>query len=88
MNKNLHFLHNHTGGQMMKRKIAFIIVMLYMILPGEILQAYEFGDVMIHGFISQGYLYSDKNDYLADTSDGTFQFNEMGINFSPILILW
>jgi len=39
-------------------------------------------DVQIHGFISQGYLKTDKNNYLADTDDGTFQFNEMGINFT------
>lgn len=40
------------------------------------------GEVDIHGFISQGYLKSDKNNYLAGTDDGTFQFNEMGINFT------
>lgn len=39
-------------------------------------------DVDIHGFISQGYLKSDKNNYLAGTDEGTFQFNEMGINFT------
>jgi hypothetical protein len=38
--------------------------------------------VDIHGFISQGYLKSNENNYLADTKDGTFQFNEMGINFT------
>ena len=35
----------------------------------------------IHGYISQGFLYSKKYNYLADTEGGTFQFNEMGINF-------
>ncbi|MBF0451498.1 MAG: hypothetical protein HQK75_12405 [Candidatus Magnetomorum sp.] len=35
----------------------------------------------IHGYISQGFLYSNKYNYLADTDGGTFQFNEMGINF-------
>lgn len=43
-------------------------------------------DVNIHGFISQGYLFSDENNFLtADTSDGSFQFNELGINFSADL---
>ncbi len=37
--------------------------------------------VDIHGFISQGYLKTDNNNYLADTKDGSTQFNEMGINF-------
>ncbi|MBU0995166.1 MAG: hypothetical protein KJ737_21940 [Proteobacteria bacterium] len=39
-------------------------------------------DVKIHGFISQGYLKTDKNNYLTGTDDGSFQFNEMGINFT------
>ena len=40
--------------------------------------------INIHGFISQGYLDATKgNNYLSEgTADGTFQFNEMGINFS------
>ena len=40
----------------------------------------ELGDV--HGFLSQGYLKSDDNNYYADTEDGTFHFREMGINLS------
>ena len=39
-------------------------------------------DVQIHGFISQGYLKTDQNNFLAETDDGSFQFNEMGINFT------
>lgn len=39
----------------------------------------------IHGFISQGYLKSDHNNYLADTKDGSLEFNELGINFSTKL---
>ena len=41
--------------------------------------------VQIHGFLSQGYLKSSANNYLADTEDGTFQFNEFGINFTTDL---
>ena len=42
--------------------------------------------VQIHGFLSQGYLISDDNDYLyANTSEGTFQFNEFGVSFSTEL---
>jgi hypothetical protein len=38
----------------------------------------------IHGFISQGYLKSTDNvDFLSfGTADGTFEFNELGLNFS------
>lgn len=45
----------------------------------------DMGGVDIHGFISQGYLKSTDNDYMADTEDGTFQYNEMGINFTILL---
>lgn len=39
-------------------------------------------DVEIHGFVSQGYMKSNENNFLADTKDGTFQFNEAGLNFN------
>lgn len=38
-------------------------------------------DLRIHGFISQGYMKSNHNNYLARTSDGTFEFAEFGLNF-------
>lgn len=49
--------------------------------------AVEFGDdfyggVTLHGFISQGYLKSDNNNFFARTSDGSTRFNEFGINVS------
>ncbi len=43
----------------------------------------QLGDVQVHGFISQGYVVSDEYDYfgLTDLEDGTFQYNEYGVNF-------
>ena len=38
-------------------------------------------DIQIHGFASQGYIWSDHNNYLADSEDGTAEFNEAAINF-------
>jgi hypothetical protein len=38
-------------------------------------------NIDIHGFVSQGYMISDENNYLAETEDGTFEFNEMALNF-------
>ncbi len=36
----------------------------------------------IHGFLSQGFLWSSDNDYLStESSKGDFRFNELGINF-------
>ena len=34
----------------------------------------------VHGFISQGYMNSSANNFLAKTSEGSFQFNELGVN--------
>ncbi len=39
----------------------------------------------IHGFISQGYLKSWNNNFIADSVDGSFEYNEIGINFSTNL---
>jgi len=38
--------------------------------------------VAIHGFISQGYMQSTANNFFGDTEDGTFKFNEFGINIA------
>jgi hypothetical protein len=38
--------------------------------------------VDIHGYISQGYMISNRNNFLTDSEKGSFQFNELGINFS------
>lgn len=43
------------------------------------------GGIAIHGFISQGYLWTSDNNFVADTEDGTFEFNEFGINFNKNL---
>lgn len=61
------------------KKILFIIFMS--ILFGNA-HASDLNKTDIHGFISQGFMISDRNNYYADTEDGTFQFNETGINFS------
>lgn len=42
----------------------------------------EITNVTLHGFLSQGYLKSNHNNFYAETESGTFEFNEMGINFS------
>lgn len=71
---------------MRKSAIFFASVFIFMI-PAFLYPVYAFetGDIEIHGFISQGYLLTDENNYLAETEDGTFEFNEMGINFSTDL---
>lgn len=45
-------------------------------------QAFELGEIDIHGFVSQTYINSSDQNYLADASqDGSFEFNQVGINF-------
>lgn len=45
-------------------------------LPGSLPQ------LQVHGFISQGFLYTSANNYLSNTSDGSFRFSEAGLNFT------
>lgn len=48
--------------------------------------ANDASDIDIHGFISQGYLTSSEYNYLAHNSkNGSFEYNEVGINFSKQL---
>jgi hypothetical protein len=45
----------------------------------------DWGTLEIHGFLSQGYLKSFDNNVFAGTRDGTFQFNEVGLNVNTDL---
>jgi hypothetical protein len=45
-------------------------------LPGQL------GELEVHGFISQGFLLTTANDYLAHSSHGSFEFSEVGLNFT------
>lgn len=58
-----------------------------MVLPAASVPAWDLnlgGDrrVEFHGFASQGFLASTDYNYLGSTKDGSFQFNEFGINAS------
>lgn len=73
----------------MDRKIMGLTAVL--LLSGLIffsvpVSAVSLFDVDIHGFISQGYIYSDEYNYLVNNStDGSLEYNEIGINFSKKL---
>ncbi|MDY0362871.1 MAG: hypothetical protein RBR08_15590 [Desulforegulaceae bacterium] len=66
------------------KKINFLIILLCLFSASGI-KAYELGNIDIHGFLSQGYMWTTDNNYLGETDSGTFQFNEYGINFSTDL---
>ncbi|HEY0707179.1 MAG TPA: hypothetical protein VGG33_10290, partial [Polyangia bacterium] len=38
-----------------------------------------------HGFVSQGFLKSTGNHYLARSKRGSFEFNEVGLNFTKVI---
>ncbi len=61
----------------MKKNILIIIILLF----STNCFASELENIEVHGFLAQGFLKTDKNNYLADTEEGTGDFNEMGINF-------
>ena len=69
----------------MKQTTFRLIVMLTLGLLATPCLAAEITDVDIHGFISQGYLNTSNNYFYGDTVDGSFEFNEFGINFSENL---
>ena len=41
--------------------------------------------VEIHGFVSQGFIKSTGNDYLTDSKRGSFEFSDVGLNFTTQL---
>jgi hypothetical protein len=41
--------------------------------------------VEIHGFVSQGFIKSTDNNYLVNSSRGSFEFSELGLNFTSQL---
>ena len=73
------------------KKFIFSLMIIVLIIAVKQLFAFD-GEITlgsknidVHGFISQGYLQSDGNNVFADTEEGTFQFNEVGLNFSTDL---
>lgn len=68
------------------------IVVLMSVLTGVVVGPSPAAEFMlgklavdVHGFVSQGYLQSDRNNFLAETEAGTFDFREYGLNLSSNL---
>lgn len=68
----------------MKKLNRFLLIIFLGIgfFPVTGIMAEDKPEIQVHGYISQGFLISDHNNFLADTVQGTFQFNELGIHFS------
>lgn len=56
-----------------------------LLLFSSLASGQEFYGIDIHGFASQGYLRTTDNNYLGKSSKGSFEFNEVGINFQKDL---
>lgn len=69
---------------MKKRLITIVLTAICAFAVND--QSAEAMDVNIHGFVSQGFLKSNEYNYLTPRSkDGSFEYNEMGVNFSSQL---
>ena len=75
-----HAPSNSLKQHLTNRYHGFVIIFFGVFITGANAFAAD-PTLAIHGFLSQGYIKSDKNNFLADTEKGSFQINEMGINF-------
>ncbi|MBI9091566.1 MAG: porin [Desulfobacterium sp.] len=73
----------------MKRIMIMVFVCCVLVCSGLFsgsALALEAGGVDIHGFVSQGFIFSEDYEYLTNNSKkGSFEYNEIGINFSKDL---
>lgn len=69
----------------MKKVLVILMVKIAAIISAESCVAYELCGVDIHGFISDGYLSNDENNFVEDTGENSFSYGEIGINFSKDL---
>lgn len=69
---------------MTKLNLKFSALASVLILLGSFNSvAQEMKDIDINGFVSQGFIYTTDNNYLDNQSeDGSFEFNEIAINFN------
>jgi hypothetical protein len=68
-------------------KQSFILIFLLFILfhntPSSGYNFNSLEDIQVHGFISQGFVWSKTHNFLFDDlAHGSFEFNEMGVNIS------
>lgn len=69
----------------MQKINKFICFLFCLALTLMAVSAYPLDKINIHGFVSQGYLKTNHNNYLLDSENGSFEFNEAAVNFSTQL---
>jgi len=75
-----------VNNKIIQRLIGAGLVFLSIIQITAICFALEDSDFLIHGFLGQGYILSDDNNYLGDSNRGTWEFNEVGLNLTVPLL--
>ncbi len=63
-------------------KFFFAFLLTFVLLAIHLLTALSGHARAIHGFLSQGYINSVGNNFFADSKDGTFQINEVGLTIA------
>jgi hypothetical protein len=64
------------------RRLLSIASAAALLCIGRVAFAEESAPVEVHGFVSQGFIKSTSNNYLTDSKRGSFEFAEVGINFT------
>jgi len=67
------------------KKVLQILIIFFLFISTETGKAWNVGEVSIHGFASTGYMRSDHNNFLLASEDGSFEFNEVGINLGTAI---
>lgn len=62
------------------RWLAFYLLLIVSLVP-QAVSAFTFGsNLQVHGFVSQGYLKSSNNNFLAESLSGSEEFTEVALN--------
>lgn len=62
-------------------KLNKFYILLVFLLP-SLSYSIQLGDVTSHGFVSQGFISSSHNNFLGESSNGSFDFGQAAVNFS------
>jgi hypothetical protein len=66
----------------MNRLAGFLVLVICILLP-SLVAAIDLGEsVQIHGFVSQGYLHSSENNFLANSRSGSAESTDLGLNIN------
>jgi hypothetical protein len=62
-----------------------IALLAFLVASNALALEWHNGDWQLHGFLSQGFTYTDSNQVFGSSRDGSFDFTELGINGSAKL---